>query len=100
MSERDNGMSRNRQQNGEAPDAVHLWICRITGSKDETTTYCDRERARRWVRARLGSDGEWRSDTWKDVYDAGQDTGIVEFSVVQDAVGIVFEGDTTDTPGA
>lgn len=92
-------MSRNRQQNGEAPDAVHLWICRITGSKDEMTAYCDRERARRWVRARLGSDGEWRRDTCRDVYDAGQGTGVVEFSVVQDAVGIVFESDATDALG-
>ncbi|PHQ37653.1 hypothetical protein DJ69_15630 [Halorubrum persicum] len=91
---------RNRKQLGETPETVHVWICQIKGSTHKTTVFCDRERARTWVRARLGSDGQWRHGDWRDVYelDSEPDTGIVEFSVVEDAVGIVVEdGGTSPT---
>lgn len=86
-----------RKQTGEMPKTVHVWISQIRGSKQESTVYCDRERARRWVCARLGSDGEWRSDDWKDVYHAETETGIVEFATIDDAVGIVIEDETGTT---
>lgn len=84
---------RNRKQLGETPDAVYVWVCQIKGSKRELAAFCDRDRARRWVRARLGSSGEWRCSDWRDVYDCedSPDTGIVEFSVVEDAVALMHE---------
>lgn len=83
---------RNRKQLGETPNAVYVWVTQIRGSKREIAAFGDRDRARRWVRARLGSDGEWRQMDWRDVYDAdGPDTGIVEFAVIEDAVALMHE---------
>ena len=84
-------MSRHDKQHGETPDAVHVWICQIRGSKSETTVYCDRDRARRWVRSRLGADGEWDCGDWRDVYQADPDVGIVEFAVVEDAAAMLVQ---------
>jgi hypothetical protein len=83
----------NRKQLGETPDAVHVWICQVKGSKKETTVFCSRDRARRWVRARLGSDGEWQTHDWRDRYDIedSPDTGIVEFSVIEDAAALLVQ---------
>ena len=72
------------------PEAVYVWVARLTGTQRAVAARADRGLAKSWVEKHLGRDGDWNRAGTKDRYDAGPDTGIVELVELPDVAGIVM----------
>lgn len=75
------------------PEIVHVWVCRVKGTKETVSVRATRDRAEQWIEDRVDdSDAEWiEGPGAKDVYRSDEATaaGMVSLCPVPDCLGLI-----------
>ncbi len=76
-------------RNRNDAEGVYVWVARLKGTSRGVSVFADRGAAKAWVADTLG-DGEWNESEYKDRYDSGTDTAIVELCPIVDAEALII----------
>lgn len=78
------------------PQIVHVWVCRVRGTKETVSVRATRERAEAWIEDQVDDeDAEWlEGPAAKDIYRSSGDAtaaGLLSMCSVPDCVGLIAE---------